>query len=32
MKGNTVAYSEIISDNQDIMKINIGNLQPNSSI
>lgn len=31
-KGNTVAYSEILTDNPDVMKILIGNIKPSSSI
>jgi len=31
-KGNTVAYSEINAETSDIMKIDIGNIEPNQNI
>ena len=31
-KGNTVAYSEINEDMPDIMKIEIGNIEPNKEV
>ena len=31
-KGNTVAYSEMNKEVQDVMKVNIGNVPPNTRI